>query len=500
VSPSAASTFTLAEYYVATDRPAEAIAQLEPLTSDPAAGPGAKVRLARARAVSGELGAAHTLLDEVVAQNAKNTDAQLLKGQLLLEDGKRDEALERVRAAAEAAPRSTAAQFALGQIYSSRGDVSGAQTAFQKVLEINPQATAARVELSRLQLASGRHEESWKSVSEAAKQEPNSLEVRLALVRSLIASREFAKAQLEVDALTALYPNLATVHVQRGMLAGERKDAVQAKADFDRALALDPRSLEAAAALVALHLSRRDTTAVVDTRIADGDTRAEVLMLSARTHALAGDLAAAETLLRKTIDVEPSLLPAYAMLGQIYLRQKKLDQARQEYDALAQRQSRPVGALTMAGIIYQVQGNTTEARRRFEQVLSLDPRAAVAANNLAWMYAEGGDNLDAALQLAQAAIVAAPESPEIMDTLGWIYYKKKLPEMAIQAFTRAVEKAPSNPTYRYHLGLAQAMEGDEARAERSLSKALELRPDFPGADDARKTLSVLGTKSLSGNK
>ena len=50
----------------------------------------------------------------------------------------------------------------------------------------------------------------------------------------------------------------------------------------------------------------------------------------------------------------------------------------------------------MVGIILQVQGKVDAARERFEQVLRIDPEAAVAANNLAWMYVEQGGNLEKA--------------------------------------------------------------------------------------------------------
>ena len=57
----------------------------------------------------------------------------------------------------------------------------------------------------------------------------------------------------------------------------------------------------------------------------------------------------------------------------------------------------------MVGLIYQMQKRTDEARQAFERVVALDPKAPIAANNLAWIYAENGGNLDVALQHAQAA-------------------------------------------------------------------------------------------------
>jgi Tfp pilus assembly protein PilF len=179
------------------------------------------------------------------------------------------------------------------------------------------------------------------------------------------------------------------------------------------------------------------------------------------------------------------------MLGQLYVTQNRLDQAITEFEAMAKRQPRSVGAPTMVAMILQLQGKNAEAQRRYESVIQIDPRAPVAANNLAWMYAEGGGNLDVALQLAQVAKEQLPDVPEVNDTLGYVYLKKNLANLAVAPLQLATEKDPQNPTYRYRLGLAYAGMGDKTSARRELERALKTRPDFPEAADARKALAAL---------
>jgi Flp pilus assembly protein TadD len=84
-----------------------------------------------------------------------------------------------------------------------------------------------------------------------------------------------------------------------------------------------------------------------------------------------------------------------------------------------------------------------------------------------------------------------PDRHEVNDTLGWIYYKKNLPTLAIPPLESSVEKAPENPLYRFHLGLAYAKAGRSDDARRALELALKLKPDFDGADEARSTLASL---------
>ena len=150
-----------------------------------------------------------------------------------------------------------------------------------------------------------------------------------------------------------------------------------------------------------------------------------------------------------------------------------------------------MASLTMVGLIYQMQKRDDEAKRAFERVVALEPKAPIAANNLAWIYAETGGNLDVALQHAQAAYGAAPNSATTADTLGWIYLKKELYPFAIKTFVRAVELDPRNPALHYHLGLAYARSGEAGRAKTALETALRLKSDFEGAADASKVLASL---------
>src|SRR5262249_10320587 len=145
----------------------------------------------------------------------------------------------------------------------------------------------------------------------------------------------------------------------------------------------------------------------------------------------------------------------------------------------------------MVGIILQAEGDENGAREQFERVLQIDPEAAVAANNLAWIYAEKGGNLDVALHLAQTAQKRLPGVPEVNDTLGFIYYKKNLAPLAISSLKVSAEKDPGNVVYHYHLGLAYASAGDSTRAKQSLARALALQPNFDGAQEAKDLLSSL---------
>ena len=145
----------------------------------------------------------------------------------------------------------------------------------------------------------------------------------------------------------------------------------------------------------------------------------------------------------------------------------------------------------MLAAIFQADKRFADAQRELEKVHQLDPADADAANNLAWLYAEHDGNLDVALQLAQQAKRRWPERPDINDTLGWVYYKRGQPGLAISPLKTCIEREPATPTCHYHLGLAYAKTGDAMLARQSLATAVKINPNFEGAQDARRVLATI---------
>jgi tetratricopeptide (TPR) repeat protein len=213
------------------------------------------------------------------------------------------------------------------------------------------------------------------------------------------------------------------------------------------------------------------------------------LATAARVYMTQRDYPKAEAALRKILTLDSSNLETYGMLGQLYLMQNKTEQALKEFEALSKQQPNSVGPHTVVAMLLQSMNRLDEARLRYERVIQIDRQAPVAANNLAWLYAEGAGNLDVALQLAQTARLRLPEAPAVADTLGWIYYKKQQYDLAIRELDFAVGKDPDNPEYQFHLGAAYAAKGDIPKARLALEKAVA-RP-FAATDEARKALAAL---------
>ena len=130
------------------------------------------------------------------------------------------------------------------------------------------------------------------------------------------------------------------------------------------------------------------------------------------------------------------------------------------------------------GAIYEKLGNMEEAKVSFNQALNVNPNYEDAANELAYILADEGRELESALAWARLARKKQPENPAMADTLGWVYYKVGNHVLARDQLEFAVSKQPENPTFLYHLAMIYKETKQINKAQSALKKAIAGRTDF----------------------
>jgi tetratricopeptide (TPR) repeat protein len=140
-------------------------------------------------------------------------------------------------------------------------------------------------------------------------------------------------------------------------------------------------------------------------------------------------------------------------------------------------------------------GNDARAIALLESITNERSDQASAKNDLAFLLARSGSDLDRALRLAQEAREGLPRSTEAADTLGYVYLKRSLPEAAIEQFRTAIDLAkaqsPAWATAQYHLGLGLKALGRPADAREAFERALASTAQFPEADETRREIEGL---------
>jgi tetratricopeptide (TPR) repeat protein len=484
----------LADYYVAMNRLPDASATLEPMaaSANVEGFDEARSRIAAVTYSQGRTAEAHRLIDDTLARAGKSSRALLTKANFLLAEQRLEDAKVRLEAAVAADERSIPARFALAALYAARHENELAAREYNEILRIDPASVPATMELARLNLAVGRADVAAQLAQQAADARPN-LDSALLLARTLVGKGEISRAETVLRPYLAGTSRADVLTLAGGIYVGIG-ESDRGRELLERAARLDPQDPAPVESLVTLDLRAGNVArarSLVDQRLARTPKDSRLLVLSARTYGAGGDLNRMIALLRSAIAADESNTTAYAMLGQLYASQGKLDDALREFERVVARDPKSVSALTMTASLLETMGRTDEAIKRYSRVLELDPRAPVAANNLAWLYADSNRSLDVALSLAQIAKERLPEAADVNDTLAWIYYRKDLPDMALPPLRLAAERAPENAMYQFHLGLVYLKTGDVETARESLERALKIDPQFSGAAQARQALALL---------
>jgi putative PEP-CTERM system TPR-repeat lipoprotein len=481
---------SLADYYLMTRRYDEARGILTPLRDEPAARGAADTRLANIAYAQGSTAEARQLLEAVLAAEPNNESAHTLKARWLLDEGQPEQALEHARVAVSARAH-VPGLYVKAEAEARTRRSADAIRSLLAILERNPRDADAQTRLSSLHLARNEIDSAVLAAEQALAIAPDSVNARLALARALIARDDFKAAAAELARARDRAPADASVQVVAGVLEMREGDRRAARAAFERALELDSGSREALEGVVSLDVMLGHASAArkrIEPRLASFDRDSELLVLSAKVLLADGAPAAAEAALRRAIALDPLDVDSAALLARVLNQQGTLDSSLAAFDDAATREPGNLAARVMGAIIVHTQGKTDEATRRYQAILQIEPRAVLAANNLAAIYADEGTNLVEAQRLAQSAAEQLPAHAGIHDTLGWVYLQRRLYGPAMMQFRQSIAADSANSVYHYHLGLALVRSGERSRARESFQRAMKLNPRL---EVARRALAGL---------
>jgi Flp pilus assembly protein TadD len=153
------------------------------------------------------------------------------------------------------------------------------------------------------------------------------------------------------------------------------------------------------------------------------------------------------------------------------------------------------------GAAYERAGQPEVAVAQMRALLAVNPDHAEALNFVGYSYAEQGVRLDEAERLVRRALELKPRSGHILDSLGWVLFRRGDARRAVEALEQADTLAGPDATILEHLGdayRATARPGDAARAyRRALASVGEELPSDQGKRRAslERKLRELGERA-----
>ena len=124
--------------------------------------------------------------------------------------------------------------------------------------------------------------------------------------------------------------------------------------------------------------------------------------------------------------------------------------------------------------IHVLRGELRKGEEILEAVLEEEPDDPAVNNDLGYLYADQGKNLEKAEQMIRKAIAAEPENAAYLDSFGWVLFKNGKAAEAIEPLEKAAKmRKGGDGTIWDHLGDAYHKLGKLPAAADAWKKALE---------------------------
>lgn len=522
----------LAEFYGRQKNTGALNATLQRLRDGRNSLPGARMALAEFYAIHHDPAEAIREFQRAMKEDPKNEIAYRKKMvTVLVSEGKRDEAEANLdlilkRDPNDAEARRVKAGFDLTARQQQR--VSDAVNIYKDLAQKRPDDTDLRFYYARALLASGDARAARAELSAAVQRNPTSIAPKLALAQLLINGGQYTEALQLITGVLDQNPKNESARLLRAIAEAGQGARQGARQDLDQLLREHPGNEDAELQLGLLDIADKryaEATKTFSKYYHPGQADQRALEGLVRCDLAQGEFDKAEALLDTEVQKEPKSNGLRLMLASVATRAGNLDVAEAQYEAMAKVQDSSAVEMQWADLKH-LKKDTAGAIEHYRRAKALDPKNATAAallgrefqdnnqpaeaiasyrdalkadsnnvfalNNLAFMLADSGRDLDEALRMASDAHRQLSNNPTVADTLGWVYLKKGLTASALQVFQNNVRADPKNPTYRYHLGAALLASGDKLRAKQELEKALQSAPSQTQEPRIKGLLAKIG--------
>jgi tetratricopeptide (TPR) repeat protein len=417
----------------------------------------------------------------IAAYVAASPEKRALLSQLAYFFGKyqdKDAVLEATRAIAAGYPALAEAHYAVGVAALVAGRLDLAKAESLAALDMKPgwgQAAILHAQVLR--------KESPAAVipfyTSFVERHPDSKDVRLQLARELAVAKRNAEARTEFRAVERLAGTDPQVPYAIGLLALQLEDYADAEASFRRALGMghpDPGAVYLGLGQAA-ESDKRPAEAIDWYQKVDGADWMRAQLRIATLIAKRDGLAKGREYLRA---LEPRTQDDGVQIVQLEAQLLRDAKAWQEtYDMLSSAVERFPDSFELLydrAMAAERVGRLDVLEADLRRVIALKPDYAHAYNALGYTLADRTDRIDEAYSLIEKALKLAPDDPFILDSLGWVQYRRGMLGEALKNLKSAYDARP-DPEIAAHLGEVLWKLGKKDEASQVWKTALSDHPD-----------------------
>ena len=370
--------------------------------------------------------------------------------------------------------------FALaGEAYMQVGNTRKAKLHYEKSVALDPDNANNRVKLGVAQIRTGNAQKGVAELESAISLNPGESRADHTLIMLLLAQNETDKALAAAQSLEKRRPDKADTHFLKGAVYRAKQDWPAARASFEQALKIEPKSFASAASLAQIDIKDKkpeDARARMQAVLKIDPKNLDALLLLSTMEIDAGRQKEGIEWLRKAVGEHPNSMLPFAVLADALLK------AGQHSDALglahkarelAPNESRVAELL---GDINKAMGKKDAAITSYATAAQLQPTAIAVRVKLAEAFASNG-NMREANNIARRTLQAFPQSIAAKSALAENLMNTKNYTEALDLAKQIQARAPTQAVgflLEGEIGIGQQ---DYPRAAAAFEKADTLRPN-----------------------
>lgn len=411
--------------------------------------------------------------------DSKDPGSYAFMVQYAAEQGDKAEAARQLEAMVQANPSETNLQILRAQALERLGLTENATKAFEG-LPSDPRSLKAKADFWRRQ---GKNEEAKRILEEIIEKDPKDIEAAVRLAEMLAVTGGIEDAYKELDKI--LEQKLSKENREKVIVAKASLKALQG--NLEEAQSLCEEVLQDNQGMMAAHLllgkillsqAEFDKAEIHLNQFAvarPGDAKAQILL--ARCQLLNQKESVANNTLKSALKKDPANQQLRLELVRYYLIKKEYDQALGILDKGLALNEKDILLLKTRGEIKAFRKRYDEAERDFQRILDLRPDIPLGFMEMGKLSL-AKDKKEEALKWFQGAYGTENGWQAAIPALMETYIRNDDIDSALQLVREEVHKRPGSAAAYYYLGKALALKEDLEKAGEAFSRAIDLAPTW----------------------
>lgn len=443
------------------------------------------------------------------------------KAELLLNEGKHNEAILEYRNAIQKDPENANAYLGRGQCLIENDQKQDALSSFEKACQLDPKLQKGHLKISKILLNRGDVDKAFEHAETVLELNPNSPEAYLLLGKCFAFNGDITSAKNHVDKALSFPIDDPKLFVMAASFYSRINEIHLSETIYKKALAIDPDLIDANTGFAYLHssqgkfkLARQQLQVIFDKdeknfkarvclaeiNVLEGniqrgiDQYKEIGILDDESSELAlirqaellinfGDSDNGAKILRKILDNNPGNIKANLILANMYLKLRLYSIAIEHVQNVLKKNRKQIHARIILGKSLIGQEKYNDAIEIIESLLDQLPDNLELRLQLAAAYHQTG-NKSEAIALCKKAIAQFPHSILPVVSLSNFYREYGNYDEAISSYRNALNNFPENPIVANNLAMLLVGKKETSPEAKLLAdKLLEQFPNNPAIAD-----------------